>query len=158
MKFRYIGDSNMVTVGIAGAQFYKGVINEVPDERLAAQLINNPAFEIVTADMLPPVTDAIMHAPVQGALHSDPEVDAFIRDKLKRAKEGKATDHAGTDGLGQIARVDQYAANVEALSGQDSDQAELGRSAVTESSSDGGGEEKLQAPVSGRKLKPKGEG
>lgn len=151
MKFRYIGDSTEVSVGVAGARFIRGVINEVPDERLASQLVNNPNFEIVTADMLPPVTDGILHAPTQGALHADPEVDQFIRDKLKRAKAGKATEHDGTDGLGQIARVDQYAANVSALSGQEG--------AVTESSSEGGGEATLEAPVSGKKSKPaKGEG
>lgn len=151
MKFRYIGDSNMVTVGVAGAQFYKGVINEVPDERLAAQLVNNPSFEIVTADMLPPVTEAILHAPQQGSLHPDPEVDQFIRDKLKRAKQGKPVGEVVSpgDGLGQIARADQYAANVDALSGQ--------QGAVTEESTDGAGEQVIEQPVA-KKSKSKGEG
>lgn len=144
MKFRYIGDSQMVTVGVAGAQFWKGVINEVPDERLAAQLIKDPSFEEVTADMLPPVTDAIlMHAPRHGALHADPEVDDFIRQKLQRAKAGKDLGEvAGPgDGLGQINRADQYAANVEALS-------EGEQGGVTELSADSGGEEAAAPPAS----------
>lgn len=152
MKFRYIGDSNMVTVGVAGAQFYKGVINEVPDERLAAQLVNNPLFEIVTADQLPPVTSAILHAPQQGSLHPDPEVDAFIRAKMKRAKDANAGSEVVSpgDGLGQIARADQYAANVEALSGQ--------QGAVTEASTDGGGEQAIEQPVAKKSKASKGEG
>jgi hypothetical protein len=143
MKFRYIGDSNMVTVGIAGAQFYKGVINEVPDERLAAQLIGNPAFEEVTADMMPPVTTAILlHAPVQGALHPDPEVDTFIRNKIRKAVDKKDVGEVVSpgDGLGNINRADQYSGNVEALADEEG--------GVTELSSDSGGEEVATPPAS----------
>jgi hypothetical protein len=134
VKFRYVGDSSSVSVGVAGALFHRGVVNEVPDERLAALLKSTPGFEEVSADQLPAVTNAILHAPVQGALHADPEVDEFIRNKIRSASKGKKLEHEGTDGLGQIARVDQYTANVEALSGEPG--------AVTEASGESGGEEK----------------
>jgi hypothetical protein len=137
VKFRYVGDSQSVSVGIAGALFHKGVVNEVPDERLAAVLMKTPGFEQVTADMLPPVTSAIlMHAPQQGSLHADPDVDQFIRDKIKGVKK---LDHEGVDGLGNVNRSDQYAANVDALANQ--------KGEVTELSSDSGGEEMAAPPA-----------
>jgi len=108
-RFRYIGDSAEVSVGIAGARFKKNVINEVPDERLAAELKNNPNFEEVTADMLPPVTPSILHAPTQGAAYSDPAMQDFATQRLRAARTDEPT------GLGNISRDDQFTANVDAL-------------------------------------------
>ena len=140
VKFRYIGDSTEVSVGIAGARFRKGVVNEVPDERLAALIRNDPNFEEVTADMLPPVTSAILHNPTrQGQTYADPVVDAAVQERL-RAGKIKTLDHEGTDGLGQINRADQYSANIEALSGA--------AGGVTETGSDSGGEEVATPPAS----------
>lgn len=143
VKFRYVGDSQSVSVGIAGALFHRGVINEVPDERLAALLKKTEGFEEVLPEDLPPVTSAILqHSPVQGALHADPDVDQFIRDKIRTVREKKdvGTIEGGGDGLGQINRADQYGANVEALSGD--------AGGVTELSSDSGGEEVATPPAS----------
>jgi hypothetical protein len=41
-KYRYIGPASETVVGIAGARFIKGVVNEVSDERLAAELVGKP--------------------------------------------------------------------------------------------------------------------
>jgi hypothetical protein len=140
VKFRYMGDSTEVSVGIAGARFRRGVVNEVPDERLAAHLRTVPGFEEVTADMLPPVTSAILHSPQrQGQTYGDPTIDALVQERLREDKV-KRLEHEGTDGLGNINRADQYAANVEALSGQEG--------GVTETGSDSGGEEVASPPAS----------
>jgi hypothetical protein len=117
VKFRYTGDSANVSVGVAGALFHKGVVNEVPDERLAALLRTTPGFEEVSVDQLPAVTSAILHAPTQGALHPDPEVAEFIRQKHLLGSKHKKLEGVTSpgDGLGQISRGDQYEANVDAL-------------------------------------------
>jgi hypothetical protein len=145
VKFRYTGDSSSVSVGVAGALFHKGVVNEVPDERLAALLRTTNGFEEVSADQLPPVTSAILHAPTQGALHPDPEVAEFIRQKHLKGSKHKTLEGVDSpgDGLGQINRADQYEANLTALSGSPGE--------VTEVSGESGGEEVIPPKKSGKK-------
>jgi hypothetical protein len=138
-KFRYVGPATETTVGIAGARFIRGVVNEVSDERLAAELVGNPNFEEVTPDMLPPVTAGIRHAPRQGAAHPDPDIADMIQERA-RTKPAPKLEHEGVDGLGQINRADQFAANTAALSGESRD--------TTELSSDSGGEEVATPPAS----------
>jgi hypothetical protein len=138
-KFRYVGPASETTAGIAGARFIKGVVNEVSDERLAAELVGNPNFEEVTADMLPAVTAGIRHAPRQGAPHPDPDIADMIQERA-RSHPTKTLDHEGVDGLGQINRADQFAANTEALAGERRD--------TTETGSDSGGEEVATPPAS----------
>jgi hypothetical protein len=69
----------------------------------------------------------------------DPEINDIIQERA-RTKPAKSLDHEGVDGLGQINRADQFAANTEALSGDAKE--------TTELSSDSGGEEKAAPPAS----------
>jgi hypothetical protein len=111
-KFRYIGPAEYTTAGIAGARFIRLKINEVSDERLAAQLRASPeTFEEVPTSEVPE-TPAHIAMPTQGDPHPDPRVSAILRDnpEEKVRKAGEKTPKPGN-----LARDDQREANTEAL-------------------------------------------